>query len=69
MIYTTNAVEGVHRQFRRVTKNKVSFPIDDALKEMLNLATIDPKRSLRHKRDWPTILGQLKNVCGDRIRN
>ena len=69
MIYTTNAVEAVHRQFRKVTKAKGSFPTDESLKKMLYLATIDLKRSLRHKRDWPVILGQLKNVYGDRIRN
>jgi len=67
MIYTTNAVEAVHRQFRKVTKAKGSFPTDEALKKMLYLATIDLKRTLRHKRDWPVILGQLKNVFGDRI--
>lgn len=69
MIYTTNAVEAVHRQFRKVTKAKGSFPTDEALKKMLYLATLDLKRTLRQKRDWPVILGQLKNVYGDRIRN
>jgi len=28
IIYTTNAVESVHRQFRKVTKNKAVFPTD-----------------------------------------
>lgn len=26
IIYTTNIIEGLHRQFRAVTKNKPSFP-------------------------------------------
>ena len=38
-IYTTNAVEGVHRQFRKVTKNRTLFPTDDALFKMLYLAS------------------------------
>jgi len=67
MIYTTNAVEAVHRQFRKVTKTKGAFPTDDALKKMLYLATLDLKGSLRSKRDWPVMLGQLKIVFGDRI--
>ena len=46
MIYTTNAVEALHRQFRKVTKTKGSFPTDDALKKMLYLATLDLKGSL-----------------------
>lgn len=33
MIYTTNAVEALHRQFRKVTKTNGSFPTDDALKK------------------------------------
>jgi transposase-like protein len=67
MIYTTNAVEALHRQFRKVTKIKGSFPTDDALKKMLYLAALDLKGSFRNKRDWPMMLGQLKMVFGDRI--
>lgn len=67
MIYTTNAVEALHRQFRKVTKTKGSFPTDDALKKMLYLATLDLKGAFRSKQGWPVILGQLKIVFGDRI--
>lgn len=69
MIYTTNAVEALHRQYRKVTKTKGSFPTDDALKKMLYLATLDLKGSFRSKRDWPTMLGQLKIIFGDRIQD
>lgn len=68
MIYTTNAVEALHRQYRKVTKAKGAFPTDDALKKMLYLATLDLKGSFRSKRDWPMILGQLKIVFGDRVQ-
>lgn len=68
MIYTTNAVEALHRQYRKVTKTKGSFPTDDALKKMLYLATLDLKGGFRSKRDWPMMLGQLKIVFGDRIQ-
>jgi transposase-like protein len=67
MIYTTNAVEALHRQFRKVTKAKGSFPTDDSLKKMLYLATLDLQGSLRSKREWPTMLGQLKLVFEDRV--
>lgn len=67
MIYTTNAVEALHRQFRKITKTKGSFPTDDALKKMLYLATLDLKGAFRSKREWPLILGQLKIVFGERI--
>jgi putative transposase len=67
MIYTTNAVEALHRQYRKVTKTKGAFPTDDALKKMLYLATLDLKGSFRSKRDWPMMIGQLKIVFGDRV--
>jgi putative transposase len=44
MIYTTNMIEGYHRQFRKVTKGKSMFPTDDALLKMLYLATMDVAR-------------------------
>jgi len=65
MIYTTNSVEGLHRQFRKVTKAKSSFPTDDSLKKMLYLATMDMKA--RSKQGWAQMLGQLKLIFHDRI--
>ena len=35
LIYTTNAIEGFNRQFRKVTKSKTVFPSDDSLLKML----------------------------------
>lgn len=67
MIYTTNAVEALHRQFRKVTKTRGSFPTDDALKKLLYLATLGLRESFRKKREWPVMLGQLKIVFADRI--
>lgn len=67
MIYTTNAVEALHRQFRKVTKTKGAFPTDDALKKMLYLATLDLKGAFRSKQGWSQILGQLRIVFGERV--
>ena len=67
MIYTTNAVEALHRQFRKVTKTKGAFPTDDALKKMLYLATLDLKGAFRCKQGWSQILGQLRIVFAERI--
>ena len=38
IIYTTNTVEGYHRQIRKVTKNKGVFPNDKALEKLVFLA-------------------------------
>jgi putative transposase len=39
IIDTTNIIEGLNRQFRRITKNKPSFTNDDSLRKMLYLAS------------------------------
>ena len=35
IIYTTNIIEGLNRQFRKITKNKPSFTNDDSLRKIL----------------------------------
>ena len=35
MIYTTNAIEAVHRQFRNPTKTKGAFPTENSLLKLL----------------------------------
>jgi putative transposase len=35
LIYTTNAVEGYHRQLRKVIKNKAAFPTPEAARKIL----------------------------------
>ncbi len=60
LIYTTNAVEGYHRQLRKVTKNKSSFPTPESLRKLLFLANrnIIKKWSMPIPH-WPLILNQL----------
>ena len=61
IIYTTNIIEGLHRQFRKVTKTKSIFPHDDSLRKMLYLASqnITKKWTMRY-RNWDMILSQLE---------
>lgn len=61
IIYTTNIIEGLHRQFRKVTKTKSIFPNDDSLRKMLYLAAqnITKKWTMRY-RNWDMILSQLE---------
>jgi len=37
IIYTTNTIEAVHRQFRKLTKTKGAFPNEDSLLKLLYL--------------------------------
>ena len=69
MIYTTNIVEGFHRQLRKVSKNRSVFPSDKALMKLMYLATIDAsKKWTMVKRDWSEIIGQLSIHFDDRIK-
>ncbi len=60
LIYTTNTVEGYHRQLRKVTKNKSSFPTPQAARKLLYLATMDiTKKWTAPIQNWPKMLNQL----------
>ena len=60
LIYTTNAIEGFHRQVRKVTKTKGAFPSDMALLKLVFLAY----RNIRKKwtsplQNWGLTVSQL----------
>lgn len=68
MIYTNNAVEALHRQFRKVTKSKSLFPNDDALKKMLYLAYRDlSKKWSMPVRNWAFIISHLSIIFETRF--
>lgn len=69
IIYTTNTVEGYHRQLRKVTKNKGVFPNDTALEKLVYLAY----RNIRKKwtipvSNWGTTAQQLAIKFGQRFK-
>jgi putative transposase len=60
IIYTTNAVEGIHRQFRKVTKTTTVFPSTDSLIKLLWLAQEDiAKQWTKPINYWGSIVTQL----------
>lgn len=68
IMYTTNIIEGVNRQFRKATKTKSSFPTDSALEKMLYLTTQNVKKKWTQRyRNWDLVLSQLTILYGDRI--
>ena len=69
MIYTTNAVEGLHRQIRKVTKTKGSFTSQAALEKLIFLAIKNiSKKWLMPIPNWSLIIGQLDIFFTDRLR-
>ena len=67
IIYTTNIIEGLNRQFRQITKNKPSFTNDDSLRRMLYLASQRIVKRWRARcQNWDVILSQLEIMFADR---
>ncbi len=69
IIYTTNIVKGLHRQFRKITKTKTLFPHDDALRKILFMAFGDIKKKWNKPiQGWPFIISQLAILFEDRLK-
>lgn len=68
LIYTTNAVEGLHRMMRKVTKTKAAFTNEKALLKLLYLNLIrNPKSWKRKVFNWAAISRGLLREFGDRF--
>ncbi|MBF0542754.1 MAG: IS256 family transposase [Nitrospirae bacterium] len=60
IIYTTNMIEGFHRQIRKVTKTKGAFTSETALTKLLYLAIQQiSKKWTQPVRDWGQTISQL----------
>ena len=69
MIYTTNTVEGYHRQIRKVTKNKGVFPSDTALEKLVYLAYRDiSEKWTMPLSNWALISQQMAIKFGERFK-
>ena len=69
IIYTTNTVEGYHRQLRKVTKNKGVFTSDTALEKLVYLAfTRIRKKWTQPVQNWGQTAQQLAILLQDRFK-
>lgn len=69
LIYTTNAIEGFHRQVRKVTKNKTAFTSDMALLKLIYLAQRNiSKKWTQPLHNWSLTISQLAIIFGDRLK-
>jgi transposase-like protein len=69
MIYTTNAVEGFHRQVRKVTKTKGAFTNDMALMKLIYLTVENiSKKWTQPVQNWGLTVQQLSIKFGDRMK-
>ena len=68
IMYTTNIIEGLNRQYRKVTKTKSVFPSDTALEKMLFLASRNvTKKWTQRYRNWDQVLNQLIILYDERL--
>lgn len=69
MIYTTNPIENLNRQFRKVTKTTTIFPHDDSLIKLLWLAQADISQAwILPLRNWGEIMAQLSILFPERVQ-
>jgi len=68
VIYTTNTIEGYHRQLRKVTKTKGAFPSDMALLKLIHLASERIEAGwTQPPKEWALTAGQLHIIFGERM--
>jgi len=67
MIYTTNAVESLHRSLRKIIKTRGSFPNDDAALKLLFLALRNAGVHWRRPVEWTAAMGQFAILFADRF--
>ena len=68
IIYTTNLIENLNGKVRKYTKNKLSFPTDEALKKSVYLAL----RQISNKwtqpvQNWGIVLNQFLTIFENRL--
>jgi transposase-like protein len=69
IIYTTNLIENLNGKIRKYTKNKLSFPTDDAVMKSVYLALREAtKKWTMPIRDWGIILNQFLIIYEKRVR-
>ncbi|WP_443020436.1 transposase [Sphingobacterium sp. SYP-B4668] len=68
-IYTTNPIEGMHRQVRKITKTKGAFSSEQALMKLMFLIIKDiSKKWTMPMHNWGLTISQLYIKFGDRLK-
>ena len=68
IIYTTNIIENLNGKIRKYTKNKTSFPTDEAVMKSVFLAVNEvTKKWSMPIRDWGIILNQFLIIFEERL--
>src|SRR3954467_7122102 len=65
-VYTTNTIEGLHRQIRKAIKTRGHFPDEQAATKLIYLAIIRADAKWQRNRTWSAPRAALKIHFGDR---
>ncbi|HEX2727182.1 MAG TPA: IS256 family transposase, partial [Beijerinckiaceae bacterium] len=65
-VYTTNTIEGLHRQIRKAIKTRGHFPDQQAATKLIYLAIIKADAKWQRNRTWNAPRAALKIHFGDR---
>ena len=69
IIYTTNLIENLNGKIRKYTKNKLSFPTDEAVMKSVYLAVREvTKKWTMPISNWGVILNQFLTIFEERVR-
>jgi putative transposase len=69
LMYTTNIIENLHRQLRKVTKTTTIFPHEESLMKLLWLAQHDITRKWTMQiQNWGIIIGQFAILYPERVK-
>lgn len=69
IIYTTNLIENLNGKIRKYTKNKLSFPTDEAVMKSVYLSIREStKKWTLPIRNWGIILNQFLIIYPDRVK-
>src|SRR4051812_40993294 len=66
-VYTTNTIEGLHRQIRKAIKTRGAFPDQQAATKLIYLALIKADAKWQRNRAWTGARAALKIHFGDRF--
>jgi putative transposase len=66
-VYTTNTIEGLHRQIRKAIKTRGHFPDEQAATKLIYLAIVKADAKWRRNRTWTAPRAALKIHFGDRF--
>src|SRR3954465_15329766 len=65
-VYTTNTIEGLHRQIRKAIKTRGHFPDEQAATKLIYLAILKADAKWQRNRTWSAPRAALKIHFGDR---